>query len=91
MEYIGTEFYWIAMNDNIKMIHEGRIEILEASMLAILEGFVVSGESVEETTVNVGQVESTIQDYTFEELMEQLNRLIGIAIEARYTKHSKFN
>ncbi|GAB6435494.1 hypothetical protein bcgnr5390_18330 [Bacillus luti] len=78
VEYIGTEFYWIAMNDNIKMIHEGRIEILEASMLAILEGFVVSGESVEETTVNVGQVESTIQDYTFEELMEQLNRLIGM-------------
>ena len=46
MEYIGTEFYWIAMNDNIKMIHDGRVEILESSMIAILEEFVVSGESV---------------------------------------------
>ncbi|MED3022555.1 MULTISPECIES: AAA family ATPase [Bacillus cereus group] len=78
VEYIGTEFYWIAMNDNIKMIHDGRVEILEASMIAILEEFVVSGESVEETTVTIGQVESTVQDYTFEELMEQLNRLIGM-------------
>ncbi|WP_128853338.1 AAA family ATPase [Bacillus sp. CDB3] len=78
VEYIGTEFYWITMNDNIKMIHDGRVEILEATMIAILEEFVVSGESVEETTVKVGQVENTIQDYTFEELMEQLNRLIGM-------------
>lgn len=78
MEYIGTEFYWIAMNDNIKMIHDGRVEILESSMIAILEEFVVSGESVEETTVKIGQVESIVQDYTFEELMEQLNRLIGM-------------
>lgn len=78
VEYIGTEFYWIAMNDNIKMIHDGRVEILESSMIAILEEFVVSGENVEETTVEIGQVESTLQDYTFEELMEQLNRLIGM-------------
>ncbi|BCD25289.1 hypothetical protein BC30090_4186 [Bacillus cereus] len=78
VEYIGTEFYWIAMNDNIKMIHDGRVEILESSMIAILEEFVVSGESVEETTVKIGQVESIVQDYTFEELMEQLNRLIGM-------------
>ncbi|COE07717.1 AAA family ATPase [Bacillus cereus] len=78
VEYIGTEFYWIAMNDNIKMIHDGRVEILEASMIAILEEFVASGESVEETTVKIGQVESIVQDYTFEELMEQLNRLIGM-------------
>lgn len=78
VEYIGTEFYWIAMNDNIKMIHDGRVEILEASMIAILEEFVVSGESVEGTTVKIGQVESIVQDYTFEELMEQLNRLIGM-------------
>ena len=66
------------MNDNIKMIHDGRVEILESSMIAILEEFVVSGESVEETTVKIGQVESIVQDYTFEELMEQLNRLIGM-------------
>ncbi|PFJ30161.1 ATPase [Bacillus anthracis] len=78
VEYIGTEFYWIAMNDNIKMIHDGRVEILESSMIAILEKFVVSGESVEGTTVKIGQVESIVQDYTFEELMEQLNRLIGM-------------
>ncbi|HFJ9401195.1 AAA family ATPase [Bacillus paranthracis] len=78
VEYIGTEFYWIDMNDNIKMIHDGRVEILESSMIAILEEFVVSGESVEETTVKIGQVESIVQDYTFEELMEQLNRLIGM-------------
>lgn len=78
VEYIGTEFYWIAMNDNIKMIHDGRVEILESSMIAILEEFVVSGVSVEETTVKIGQVESIVQDYTFEELMEQLNRLIGM-------------
>ncbi|HFK1682052.1 TPA: AAA family ATPase [Bacillus tropicus] len=78
VEYIGTEFYWIAMNDNIKMIHDGRVEILESSMIAILEEFVVSGESVEGTTVKIGQVESIVQDYTFEELMEQLNRLIGM-------------
>ncbi|PEX93562.1 AAA family ATPase [Bacillus cereus] len=78
VEYIGNEFYWIAMNDSIKMIHEGRVEILEASMIAVLEELVASGESVEEATVKVGQVESTIQDYTFEELMEQLNRLIGM-------------
>lgn len=78
VEYIGTEFYWIAMNDNIKMIHDGRVEILESSMIAILEEFVVSGEGVEGTTVKIGQVESIVQDYTFEELMEQLNRLIGM-------------
>ncbi|PFR91750.1 hypothetical protein COK43_09975 [Bacillus cereus] len=78
VEYIGTEFYWIAMNENIKMIHDGRVEILESSMIAILEEFVVSGESVEGTTVKIGQVESIVQDYTFEELMEQLNRLIGM-------------
>lgn len=78
VEYIGTEFYWIAMNDNIKMIHDGRVEILESSTIAILEEFVVSGESVEGTTVKIGQVESIVQDYTFEELMEQLNRLIGM-------------
>ena len=66
------------MNDNIKMIHDGRVEIFRILYDSYFREFVVSGESVEETTVKIGQVESIVQDYTFEELMEQLNRLIGM-------------